>query len=611
MSVASLQQSGSGFVFYKGIGNGTLAVAQDIGSGSFLSIAAGDLNGDGHLDIVGVDSETSQLAVNLGVGDGTFTTDRSVGANIGLAYSALIGNFSRASGLGIAVPDGISSLLVFEPTIGLNPSEFNFDSQSSSSTEFTVTNTTSAAMTISSISFTGTNAADFSETDDCPISSSNLAAGASCSVHVNFTPSTADAETGVLTLTDNAPGSPQTALLTGGGAASSVTLSATSLVFTGQVGNPSANQIVTLTNTSSGTLDISGITLIGTNPGDFQETNTCGSIVSPSETCTIIVSFAPTLSGTRTALVSIADDAANSPQVIGLSGSTPLVPTATLSLSSITYPAAPVGSASVAHSFTVANSGGTALSISNIVVAGANANDFRQTNDCGASVAAGSLCTISVTFTPLAGETRNATVVITDAAPTSPQVVTLTGTGQDFTLSVTPAVQAITAGGTARFQLVVTPQGGFGDAVTLTCANAPANSTCAVNPNVFTPSGAPSMITVVVVTTATLSVPRPPMDSQPGSLIGYSWLLIAFGAVLLFLECRQRSKISVSSIPSARFGIALTGIILLTALALAGCGSTSAPTGTSAGTKNGTYNLAITGSSGALTHTSTASITVQ
>ena len=65
-----------------------------------------------------------------------------------------------------------------------------------------------------------------------------------------------------------------------------------------------------------------------------------------------------------------------------------------------------------------------------IMVGGANAGDFVQTNTCGASVAAGSSCTISVTFTPKAKGGRSAMISITDNGGGSPQKVSLTGTGQ-------------------------------------------------------------------------------------------------------------------------------------------------------------------------------------
>jgi hypothetical protein len=74
---------------------------------------------------------------------------------------------------------------------------------------------------------------------------------------------------------------------------------------------------------------------------------------------------------------------------------------------------------------TLNNTGNAALNITSIVPSG----DYAQPNTCGTSVAAGANCTISVTFTPTATGTQTGTITITDHAASSPQTVSLTGTG--------------------------------------------------------------------------------------------------------------------------------------------------------------------------------------
>jgi hypothetical protein len=78
---------------------------------------------------------------------------------------------------------------------------------------------------------------------------------------------------------------------------------------------------------------------------------------------------------------------------------------------------------------TLTNQGTTALSIAQISVGGANANDFPETNNCPSSLNAGANCTITVTFDPSKTGTRKAQVSITDNGGGSPQTVPLTGTG--------------------------------------------------------------------------------------------------------------------------------------------------------------------------------------
>jgi hypothetical protein len=74
------------------------------------------------------------------------------------------------------------------------------------------------------------------------------------------------------------------------------------------------------------------------------------------------------------------------------------------------------------------NTGTSTLNISSITTSG----DFAQatsTKPCGSTLAAGKNCIVKVTFTPTALGTRTGTLTFTDNAPTSPQTVSLSGTG--------------------------------------------------------------------------------------------------------------------------------------------------------------------------------------
>jgi hypothetical protein len=75
---------------------------------------------------------------------------------------------------------------------------------------------------------------------------------------------------------------------------------------------------------------------------------------------------------------------------------------------------------------TFTNAGSTSISLNAVVVTG----NFAQSNNCGATLAAGASCTVNVTFTPTAVGVRTGTVSFTDNAPQSPQVVSLAGTGE-------------------------------------------------------------------------------------------------------------------------------------------------------------------------------------
>ncbi|HEX8997896.1 MAG TPA: choice-of-anchor D domain-containing protein [Ktedonobacterales bacterium] len=217
------------------------------------------------------------------------------------------------------------------PSVSLTPTSLTFANQTLGTTSggqsVLLTNSGTAALSITSIGITGTNAGDFAQTNTCPTGSSTLAAGANCSISVTFSPTASGTRTASLSIADNANGSPQTVSLTGSGVSATdpaVTLNPTSINFGGQnIGSTSAPQAVTLTNSGNGALSVTSISLTGTNASDFAQTNTCptgANTLAVGASCTISVTFSPTASGARTASVSIADNAPNTPQSVALSG---------------------------------------------------------------------------------------------------------------------------------------------------------------------------------------------------------------------------------------------------------------------------------------------------
>ena len=98
---------------------------------------------------------------------------------------------------------------------------------------------------------------------------------------------------------------------------SSVTVSPLSLLFPNQlVATTSSPQDITLANMGTTALQITGI---GAS-GDFGETSTCGSGLAANASCTINVTFTPSVAGLRSGSVTITDSASNSPQSVTLSG---------------------------------------------------------------------------------------------------------------------------------------------------------------------------------------------------------------------------------------------------------------------------------------------------
>jgi hypothetical protein len=75
-----------------------------------------------------------------------------------------------------------------------------------------------------------------------------------------------------------------------------------------------------MTNSQKTALTISSISVTGANSGDFSQTDNCPSVLGAGGMCTITVTFTPRATGARSAKVRVIDNASNSPQTVGLSG---------------------------------------------------------------------------------------------------------------------------------------------------------------------------------------------------------------------------------------------------------------------------------------------------
>ena len=187
----------------------------------------------------------------------------------------------------------------------------------------------------------------------------------------------------------------------------------------------SAAQSVTVTNIGTAMLPITSITLAGTNPGQFTQTNTCGTSVAVAGTCTISVVFKPYSIGSKTAILRI-DAGSAGTQTVALSG-TGVVPAYTVLPSALAFGSETIDVASAAQSVTVTNTGTAVLPITSITLAGKNPGQFTQTNTCGTSVAVAGTCTISVVFKPTSIGSKTATLHVNAGGGAGTQTVTLTG----------------------------------------------------------------------------------------------------------------------------------------------------------------------------------------
>lgn len=284
----------------------------------------------------------------------------------------------------------------------------------------TIKNNQSVPLNINVIS-TGSN--DFTQTNTCLQQA--IAPQGSCSISVTFTPSVSGARIGTLTITDDASNSPQTIALAGSGSAATLSLSATTLAFGNEPLNiPSVSQTVTVTNNSLSSITISSVSA----SGGYTQTGNCGgAILAPGQSCTITVTFSPTIVGSVAGTITINDNATGAPHIVTLTG------TGQVALSfagSLTFPATNVGTSSAPLTATITNNTNQTLTLTATTSSNYSAVG-NGTSPCGSTLVAKAKCTYGVTFTPTSNGLAKGVLVVSYNAAGSPAVGNLQGTGQN------------------------------------------------------------------------------------------------------------------------------------------------------------------------------------
>jgi hypothetical protein len=283
-------------------------------------------------DMQGSGNGYALLGSNTGVPSGTQTTVQLSNLTPGTRYEWYV-TVSNSSGTTVGPLWEFTT--VGNAPVTLSSTSLNFANQlvgtTSSTQSVLVTNNGSTSLSISSVAASN----DFAQANTC---GSTVGPGSNCMINVTFTPTTTGSRSGLVTIADSAPGSPQTISLTGMGVAPGVSVSPGSLSFGNQqTGTASAAQSVTLSNTGSTALSISSI--VGSAP--YAQTNTCGVSVAAGGSCTISVTFTPTVTGAQTGTITITDNASGSPQTVNLTGTgtavLPPAPAVTLSANSLTF----------------------------------------------------------------------------------------------------------------------------------------------------------------------------------------------------------------------------------------------------------------------------------
>jgi hypothetical protein len=399
----------------------------------------------------------------------------------------------------------------------VSPDSLTFGEQTygttSSAQTVTLTNTGGIALELTAFAING----DFREIDDC--TSRTLNAGASCAIHVTFTPTQTGSRIGTLKISGNVAGGQLSVDLDGTGTSAGTVISlAPSAIDFGQieVGKTSTALQITAENSGSVAMPVASVNV--TAPFVLAS-NGCGTSLAANSDCQLTVEFAPKQSGPASGALTLSDSAGS--QTVALTGRGAVSPTDDLAPTSLTFPSTVAGQQSPAQSIVLTNGGDISLSSIAISVSAG----FQTTNNCGTLLAEHSSCSISVEFSPSQPGSQTGTLSVVDAIKT--QSVALSGTGlQAPAIGVNPtqlnfAAQPV---GAASPPLTLTvsntggaPMANLGFQISGSAASsyALAMNTCAADLNrggsctvqvVFRPMAPGANAAVITVTSSTLGV---------------------------------------------------------------------------------------------------------
>ncbi len=334
--------------------------------------------------------------------------------------------------------------IVHRPAVKLSPTTLDFKDiavkETSAEKSITLKNTGKAELSNIRVKIDGPHKSDFAQADTSTCEKT-LAAGESCKINLTFTPKAEGAREATLTVTSNAPSSPDEILLKGTGVIyrPAVQLTPATLDFKTQtVKETSREQTLTLKNTGQAELSNIRLKIDGDHKRDFYRLNssTCEKTLAAGANCKIKITFTPKAAEARQATLSITSTALSSPDDIILKGTgvedkePDTTPKAQLKPTSLDFGNHALNASSDIQTVTLKNGGAGGLRNLSFTIEGANKDDFgTPSSTCKKTLAARDACTVDIIFTPTAAGVREATLTVISNATSSPNTVTLTGIG--------------------------------------------------------------------------------------------------------------------------------------------------------------------------------------
>jgi hypothetical protein len=366
---------------------------------------------------------------------------KSEGCEIGVQFvptaagdrTAVIDIVDNAGGRSIAL-SGLATAPM--PKISVSPTRVGFSKQGTgteSDPRFVVLrNTGDGQLRIETVTPKGESVADFKQSNTC---GDPIEAGDSCEIELVFAPEIEGGKAISLELRSNA--GLLSIPVTGSAAGPSIRASPTSLRWNSlAVGESAERRVVSITNRGLGVLDIATITPTGATAADWVLSNTCGDPIASGESCEISVIWRPVAGGARSGSFVIKSNAGE--LAIPLSG-TAVAPEAKAAVSParLSFGSQGVGLESAPRVIAVSSKGTDALRVSTVTIVGADADQFKQGNDCGLPIESGDVCSIEMTFLPATTGDKAVEVVIRTNAGDFRIPVTGRADGPKITLTPT------------------------------------------------------------------------------------------------------------------------------------------------------------------------------
>jgi archaellum component FlaF (FlaF/FlaG flagellin family) len=201
------------------------------------------------------------------------------------------------------------------------------------------------------------------------------------------------------------------------------------------VQSSSGKQSVLVTNNGVLPLHVQSAVITGDQAKDFELTdNDCpNSTIQPGQSCSIGIAFTPRLEGERNAVISLDDNASDSPQNLVIKG-IGVRARLTVRPFSLEFGTQIIGVTSV-QEVTIANVGTASVTVGEITVAGDGRGFSISENSCvQVEIPGGGICVVKVQFNPEVSGSQAAHLIVHDSSGDAPHEIPLSGSG-----TVTPS----------------------------------------------------------------------------------------------------------------------------------------------------------------------------